>query len=200
MYPQLDPQFQTQIDQAASAIRAGQLVVYPTETSYGIGADATNAEAAAQVNIVKERGADKILPIIVSSVEMAQQYVTISAKAKELIEQHWPGPLTLVLPTKKNTSLAPQIIAPDNTVALRVSGSPIARFLVAAVGRPIVSTSANVSNKPSCYTVDAVQRQFPQNTFAHMIDGGELELLPSTTLARVKKDSVTILRQGGVQI
>ena len=200
MDSQLDSQLQTQIDEAASAIRAGHLVVYPTETSYGIGADATNPEAAVQVNVVKERSADKILPIIVSSVEMAQRYVTISEKAKQLIDHHWPGALTLVLPVKKNATLAPQIIAPDNTVALRVSGSPIAQSLVAAAGKPIVSTSANVSNKPSCYTIDAVKRQFPENTFACLLDGGELALLPSTTLAKVDKDGVTILRQGAVQI
>ncbi len=191
---------QLNITEAASAIRAGGLVVYPTETCYGIGADATNPEAAEKVNQVKERPADKILPIIVANVEMAKEYVTISPKAQELIDQHWPGALTLVLPVKANAKLAPQIIAPNKTVAMRVSGSPIAQQLVEAVGRPIVSTSANVSNKPSCYTIEAVQRQFENSTFAEYIDGGELELLPSTTIAKVEGDKVEIIRQGATQL
>ncbi len=191
---------QQDIVNAAAHLSAGELVVYPTETSYGLGANAFNHEAVQKVFAAKQRSEGVTLPVIVANLAMAKQIVNISASAQKIIDAHWPGPLTLVLPAKKGTGISPHVIADDGSIALRVSGSPIAQALCAALGKPIISTSANISNKPSCYTIDGVQRQFADVAIAAYLDAGELEMIPSTTIVRVRDKKIDVLRQGSVVV
>src|SRR3989338_4641680 len=139
-----------ELNRAIEHLKQGGVVVYPTESSYGIGCMASNAAAVARVFALKRRPLEKILPLIIGSVDEAKRLITWSPIAEKLAVEYLPGPLTIVAPaTAAGKQLAPGILAPDGTIALRVSPHPIARTLVEAVG-PIISTSANSGGAPAC--------------------------------------------------
>ncbi|MBI4434998.1 L-threonylcarbamoyladenylate synthase [Candidatus Uhrbacteria bacterium] len=158
---------------AVRHLHAGGLLIYPTETAYAIGCDATNARAVRAIYRLKGREHGKPLPLIVASRAMAARYAQFTPLARRLAKKYWPGPLTLVLtqdispppPQWRGSErgrrvLAPGIIAPNGTIALRTSSHSIARALSRALGRPIVSTSANRSGEPPCYSVGSALQSF----------------------------------------
>jgi L-threonylcarbamoyladenylate synthase len=146
-----------QLEQAIEILKKGGVVVFPTETAYGLAADATNQDAVDKVCQIKGR-VPETLPTIAATVDMAESMGVIPKKLRELSEQHWPGPLTILIPAARG-SLAPGIINND-MIAVRVSSHPVAQALSAGLGAPIVSTSANVSGQPTGYAIEDVQNQF----------------------------------------
>ncbi|MDO8425065.1 MAG: L-threonylcarbamoyladenylate synthase [bacterium] len=200
---------------AVAHLRAGGLLVYPTETSYAIGCDATNGVAVRAVFRVKERVAEKSFPLIVSSRAMAKRYVQWNTHVERLARQHWPGPLTLVLKMRNGPSpagrrelegvghgvLASGMIASNGTVAFRVSSHPIARALARRLGRPLVSTSANRAGEPPCFTVLQAQQflvHTPSREAVLFLDGGDLpEHIPST-IVDCTGGAPVVIRHGAV--
>ena len=135
-----------QIQQALEALRNGELIVFPTETLYGIGCDALNPEAVARLCEAKKRPAGKPLAVILGETSMADQLTSdLSPAATRLAESYWPGPLTLVLPARENL---PEAIVGDQTIGLRVSSDPVAARLSRELGRPICAPSANPTGLP----------------------------------------------------
>lgn len=130
---------------AAEHLRAGGVVLYPTETFYAIGADPRSPEGCAAVFRLKGRDASLRLPWIAADREQAAAACRIPEASAALADRHWPGPLTLVLP----------LLGRDGTVAVRVSSHPVARALAAALGHPVISTSANRSGAPPARTAAA---------------------------------------------
>ncbi len=129
-----------------ATLARGGIVVYPTETLYGLGACALSRSAVARVADLKGRADGKPIAVIVSDVEMMTQVVTrVPPPAEGLIERFWPGPLTLVLPARAD--LPPELTAGSGVIGVRVSSHPIARALSAVVGEPITATSANVERR-----------------------------------------------------
>lgn len=134
------------IAEAAALVRAGRIVAVPTETVYGLAADATNAEAVARIYAAKGRPGFNPLIVHVDTLAEAERIATLDAPARALAERFWPGPLTLVVPLRASAGIAPAVTAGLDTIALRVPAHRAMRALIAASGRPLAAPSANASN------------------------------------------------------
>ncbi len=193
-------------ESALAVLRNGGVLIFPTETSYGIGCDARNQEAVARVYNIKERSLDNPSPLVFANLEMVQQYAEFSEKALELAKLHWPGPLNLVLPLKKlgkkSVKLATPAIALDNTVATRVTSNTILRELSEKLAGPIIATSANKHGDPPFYTIKDVKKSL-SHTLDHVdfiIDTGELEKNPPSTIVLIRGNELAVLRKGEIEI
>jgi len=154
---------------AGSAVRKGQLVVLPTDTVYGVGCDAFNAEAVAAVLVAKGRGRSMPPPVLIPTARTANGLATeIPDYAQRLMERFWPGPLTVIL--KAQTSLHWDLGETNGTVALRVPDDEIALELLADIG-PMAVTSANTTGEPPAETIDAAERMLGEFVAVYL-DGG----------------------------
>jgi L-threonylcarbamoyladenylate synthase len=183
---------------AAAALRAGEVVAFPTETVYGLGADALNERAVAQVFAIKNRPRFDPLIVHLFSKEMVPQYAAvIDERAVALMEHFWPGPLTLVL--RKRPLIPDLVTAGLDTVALRVPAHPVALALLRAVGKPIAAPSANPFGYVSPTTAPHVQEMLG-DAITLILDGGPCTVgVESTVCALTEKDAI-VLRPGGVTV
>jgi L-threonylcarbamoyladenylate synthase len=182
--------------QAAALIRAGQLCAFPTETVYGLGADATNPDAV--LSIYETKGRPRFNPLIIhcADLAMAETLVTFTPLARELAARFWPGSLSLVLPAKPGNGLADVATAGLDTVAVRVPDHPLARELIAAVGRPVAAPSANPSGRLSPTTAEQVRRGFGGQV--PVLDGGPCQAGVESTIIQVEGERLVQLRAGAV--
>ncbi|MFZ6035672.1 MAG: L-threonylcarbamoyladenylate synthase [Patescibacteria group bacterium] len=187
------------IAQAAQVLKQGGVVAYPTDTAYGLAADALNENAIGKLFIIKRR-VQKPLPVIVDSLTMLKRIAVVSAAEKKLIDTYWPGALTIIF-TKKD-SVPPFLTLGLSTVGIRIPDLAAAKALVTAAGTPLTSTSANISGKGNCYSAECVQRMFQANDAQPdlILDGGDLPEVPVSTVVRAEKDRITIIRQGPIAI
>src|SRR3984957_20081833 len=144
------------IPRAASLLLSGKLVAFPTETVYGLGGDATNDRAVAAIYAAKGRPEINPLIIHVAEVKAFDDLIGWNETARGLADQFWPGPLTLVLPRKKNCPVSLLASAGMDTLAVRIPSHPVAQELLKVVGRPIAAPSANASGKLSPTTPEHV--------------------------------------------
>ena len=188
------------IKRAADIMRRGGVVVFPTETSYGIGCDMRRQEAVWRIYKIKGREFNKPLPAIVCDQTMAEQYAVFSPRARQLAERYWPGPLTLVLPVAGESGLA--LPPRQETIALRVSSCSAARDLSCAMRAPLAATSANRSGDGPAYSADAVEEMFSGTSDAPdiMLDNGALPPTPPSTIVQIIGQEMRILRRGPVSI
>jgi L-threonylcarbamoyladenylate synthase len=183
---------------AGALIETGGLVGFPTESFYGLGANALDARAVARVFAVKGRPEAKPLLVLVDSVEMAELLATgISRGARDLMARHWPGPLTLVLTASER--VPPGLTGGSGTVGVRMPGHVVARALVATAGRPVTAPSANPSAAPPPTTADAVHRYFAGRVEL-ILDGGTTAGGAGSTVADCTAWPPRILRQGPVVV
>lgn len=133
------------IKEAVALLKNGKVIVFPTETSYGIGCDATNQEAVNRIFKIKNRDSNKPLLIVVPTVDMAKKYLQWNKILESLAGKYWPGALTIVGQRRMDGELAEGVAAEDGTVAVRVTAHPIAKAFSGEMGKPLVATSANVS-------------------------------------------------------
>ncbi|MFD2648741.1 L-threonylcarbamoyladenylate synthase [Devosia albogilva] len=182
--------------QAAALIRAGQLCAFPTETVYGLGADATNPDAV--LSIYETKGRPRFNPLIIhcADLAMAETLVTFTPLARDLAARFWPGSLSLVLPAKPGNGLADVATAGLDTVAVRVPDHPLARELISAVGRPVAAPSANPSGRLSPTTAEQVRRGFGGRV--PVLDGGPCQAGVESTIVRVEGERLVQLRAGAV--
>jgi L-threonylcarbamoyladenylate synthase len=182
------------LDAAAQVVRGG-VVAFPTETFYGLAVDALDLRALSRLFAFKVREGGKASALLVQDVSMfAELSSDFSAKARELANAHWPGPLTIAVPARPDL---PEALVADGFIAARVSPHPVAHALVTLVGRPITATSANPSGLPPVCTAQEVAAYFKGKAF-HLLDGGNSPGGAPSTLVRVRGESVEILRQGAV--
>jgi L-threonylcarbamoyladenylate synthase len=185
---------QEEIRKAAEIIRAGGLVVFPTETVYGLGANALDAAAVKKIYALKGRPATSPLIVHVSSVEQAREYAAEwSAEAEQLAHEYWPGPLTLVVP--KQSVIPDEVTAGLPTVGLRMPRHPVALELLRAAGVPIAAPSANRFTQLSPTTAQHVREAFGDDT-PFLLDGGPCEVGLESTVIAVTKDGLEVLRPG----
>lgn len=184
-----------EIKQAAKLIRKGELVAFPTETVYGLGANALDETAVRKTYAAKGRPCDNPLILHVSSIEMAQRVVDINETARKLMEQFWPGPLTLVLPAKKIVPLATR--GGLETAAVRMPDNRFALELIRQSDTPISAPSANKSGRPSPTDARTVQEDLG-NAVAMVLDGGETQIGVESTVLDVTGMSCVLLRAGGL--
>lgn len=185
------------IIEARARILAGELVAIPTETVYGLAADATNDLAVAKIYDVKGRPTFNPLIIHVADIEMARRHVEISPLAERLAAEFWPGPLTLVLPRKPGSTVSLLAAAGLATLAVRAPRSDIAQALIRASGRPLAAPSANRSGAISPTTAAHV-RDSLGDMAPLILDGGPCAVGVESTIVRIDGERVILLRPGGV--
>jgi L-threonylcarbamoyladenylate synthase len=183
---------------AAALIRAGQLVAFPTETVYGLGADARNDRAVAA--IFDAKGRPRFNPLIahVADVGAARALAHFTPQAEALAAAFWPGPLTLVLAQREGAGISPLVTADLPTVAIRVPAHPLARALLRAVGGPVAAPSANPSGRISPTRAEHVTDGL-SGRIAGVIDGGACAVgVESTIIGFDASGSAILLRPGGI--
>jgi L-threonylcarbamoyladenylate synthase len=185
------------IDAAARVLAGGGLVAFPTETVYGLGADATNAAAVAKLYAAKGRPAFNPLIAHVTDAAAARKLAIFDPAADTLARAFWPGPLTLVLPQAPTCPVADLATAGLDTVAVRVPAHPVARALIAAFERPVVAPSANRSGHVSPTTADHVMVDLADRIDL-VLDGGPTSVGVESTILACFAAGVTLLRPGGV--
>lgn len=187
------------IEEAAAIIRAGGLVVFPTETVYGLGGDATNADAARRIYAAKGRPSDNPLIIHIAHPNEASAYAETDDLYDRLAAAFMPGPLTVILPRRPIIPLS--TTGGLDTVAVRCPSHPVAHALIAAAGVPIAAPSANLSGKPSP-TCAAHVAQDMDGRVDMILDGGDSEIGLESTIVKLDRDEdgeyLTLLRPGGV--
>ncbi len=185
------------LDDALDALRAGELVVYPTETFYALGADPFLPDALERVFALKGRDPQKPIALIAADLEMALGLAReVPPNARRLAEAFWPGPVTLVLPARDG--IPRDITGPDGGVGVRISPHPIACALASGLGRPITATSANCSGRSPATTLSAARNELGDKVKVYL-EGGTLGASAPSTVASVDAQGmIHMIRPGAV--
>lgn len=184
---------------AVHTLRLGGVVVFPTETSYGLAVDPRNSKAVKKLFRIKGRAARKTLSVIAADTKLVATVAALSPTEKKIAQNFWPGALTLILTPKKNL---PRAVRSALGVAIRVPGNFFARKLVAAYKFPLTATSANYATQPATYSLAQFQQQFRGHKHQPdlFLNAGRLPKRRASTLAVVRNGSVNILRAGPVTL
>ena len=186
------------VARAAELLRAGRLVAIPTETVYGLAADALNGDAVAAIFAAKGRPQDNPLIVHIASYEEWAPLVdAIPAAAQALAAAYWPGPLTMILP--RSERIPDEVSAGLDTVAVRMPSHPAARAIIAACGRPLAAPSANRSGSPSPTTAARVLEDM-EGRIAAVVDGGPCSVGVESTVVDLSGGRPRLLRPGGVTL
>lgn len=187
------------IAEAARLIGEGQPVAVPTETVYGLAADATNGEAVARIYAAKGRPSFNPLIVHVPDLASAERLVVFDGVARGLAAEYWPGPLTLVLPARAGNGIAAIVSAGLPTLAVRVPAHPAMRALLAATGKPLAAPSANASGRISPSRAEHVVASL-EGRIPLVIDAGATGVGIESTIARVADGRVEVLRLGSIDL
>jgi L-threonylcarbamoyladenylate synthase len=181
---------------AAEVIQAGGLVVYPTETLYGLGANALHTGAIRRVREIKKRDSQKPILVIVPTFHAAEQLVTdIRPAARLLMQRFWPGPLTLVF--KASAAVPEELTRTAHTIGIRIPSSPLCLKLLKLCGCPITSTSANLSGEPPAREIEPIRRALAPGVDLYL-DGGRLKDVEPSTVVDTTGSTLRVIRQGAV--
>ncbi|MEA3067840.1 MAG: L-threonylcarbamoyladenylate synthase [Sphingomonadales bacterium] len=187
------------IAEAARLILAGEPVAVPTETVYGLAADATNAEAVARIYEAKRRPSFNPLIVHVTDFAAAERIGDFDEAARELAERHWPGPLTLIVPLRQKAGIASIVTAGLATIGLRVPAHPAMQALLRAVGRPLAAPSANASGSISPTRAEHVLSSLG-GRIPLIIDGGPTERGLESTIVAATGGPLRLLRPGPIDV
>jgi len=184
------------ISAAVAALQRGEVIAFPTETLYGLGADALNSAAVEKVFRLKGRDAANPIPVLVSDREMLFTLVAkVSALAEKLIARFWPGPLTIIFPARRD--IPRPLVNAAGGVGVRISSQSIANDLVKALGHPLTATSANPSGQVPARTAQQAKQYF-SGEIDIFVDGGELTSKTGSTIVELAEDSLRIIRAGDI--
>ncbi len=186
------------VNKAAALIKEGKVVGMPTETVYGLAADALNGEAVKRIFLAKGRPQDN--PLIVHIADFSQIYglcPKVPPQAEKLAGRFWPGPLTMIVP--KSDVIPDEVSCGLDTVGIRLPSHPLARGLIRAAGTPLAAPSANISGKPSTTTAGHVLRDM-DGKIAAVLDGGPCEVGVESTVISLASEKPRLLRPGGVTL
>jgi len=190
-----------EIERAVTALKNGGLIVYPTETVYGLGVDATNERALSKLWEFKGERGDKSVLVAVSDIEMAEKYVTFSSLGKKIAQKYWPGAVAIVAVSKYLVVKKAQGGA--NTLGLRMPDNKMILDIISAFGKPITSTSANVSGTPTARSLEEFLKTLSEEKLKLIdlfIDVGELPSRLPSTIVDTTGEKIKILRQGDVVV
>lgn len=179
-----------QVEEAKNVVKENDVIVYPTETAYGIGGNALNEEVIDRVYEAKQRPRSKGLTVIVNSLEQAEKYAELNEAEKALIKEFMPGPLTLV--AEKKDEIPDSL---NDSFVFRISSSPIAREL--SEDKPLIATSANISGESTSYSVEDISDEL-LNKVDFVLDKGRLPKGPTSTIAEIRDGQVFIHREGPI--
>ncbi len=184
------------LKEPAKIIRDGGIVIFPTETVYGIGTNGLDEKAIKKIYEVKQRSFNKPISLLVNNIEMVNKIAkNISKLEYEIMETFFPGPLTIIL---EKRSIIPNILtANTNTVGIRMPSSEIAKKLIEYAGVPIATPSANISGRPSGTNIRDIQKDF-EGKVDYFIDNGESKIGIPSTIVKVINEKIHILREGSI--
>lgn len=182
--------------EAVAVLKGGGLVVYPSDTVYGLGAAASDERAVGRVFAVKGRDAEKALSLLLAdAADLEPLCAEVSLLARVLAHSYWPGPLTLVL--RRSPAFCSAVLGRGDTVAVRVPEHAFLRGLIRALGEPITGTSANRSGRPACRSVQEAERELG-DAVDLIIDGGPSGTGPESTVVDVTRGLPVVLREGAI--
>lgn len=186
------------IQQAADVLRAGGLVAFPTETVYGLGANATDAEAVSRIFSAKARPTSDPIIVHIAALEQVPEVAQhVPERARTLAARFWPGPLTLIL--ERAPSIPPNVSAGRSTVAVRMPSHPVARALLQAAGLPIAAPSANTFSRPSATSAQHVLEDLNGHVDI-ILDGGSTPIGVESTVLDLTGETPLVLRPGGISL
>ncbi len=189
------------IEQASLVLSQGGIVIYPTETCYGVGVDASNSSAVEKLLQYKRKRQNKPLSIIVSDQKMAEDYVFLNETAKNIYCNFLPGPITVVSSGKQK--LAPLVESPQKTQGIRLPSYPLILDIVKKFGRPITATSANASYKKTPYQIQDILQNISEKQkglIDLILDAGELPKRKPSVVIDTTMENIQILREGDLDI
>ena len=187
---------------AVEALKAGEVILHPTETCYGFAVDPFNEEALEKLYEIKKMEREKPLSIMVASVDMADKYGLFSDYAKTIVEQFWPGPVSIMVMKRKGTM--PEFFNnSEKFVSIRYSSDPLSTRIVELFGKPIVTTSANLAGKSACYNVKDLKEQLGVRRFEKIglvVDAGKIPQNPPSTIVKIVGDTTVFVRGDGKDV
>jgi L-threonylcarbamoyladenylate synthase len=186
------------VAQAAQVLQVGGIVLYPTDTTCALAANALDATAVDRVFQLKGRDYSKPIHVIVRDMEQAAQYVEVNEIARQIATQFLPGALTIVLPLKSDSAIPSMLVAGAGTLGIRIPDQPVCEALSRALNFPITTTSANRSGMPNTYTIEAVAQQLGTdfNQIDLALDAGQIEGGGVSTVIAIEGNAVTLIREG----
>ncbi len=183
---------ENKIEKAVKILKEGGTLIYPTETCYGIGCDATHIKAVENIYKLKKRDTNKKLTCIVDSIETAEKYCVLTELERYICERFMPGPLTIVAEKKETI---PDVV--NQEFAFRVSSDKICRKLSKGLGKPLIATSANISGNESSYSVENISEELVKKA-DFVIDTGTLERNSPSTITSFKDGKLEVFREGPI--
>ncbi len=194
----VDPKepFQNDIDRAVEFLKNGEVIVYPTETIYGLGADVLNRKAVKKIYDLKARDYGLPISILVADIAMLREFVDeVPEQALPLMRRFWPGALTILF--HANDRIPKGLVTNTGRVGVRISSHPVAAALVKTFGKPVTTTSANLSGFPPSLSVKHIQKYFGEKVPC-IVDGGECEPSRGSTVVDVGEETMRIIREGRI--
>jgi L-threonylcarbamoyladenylate synthase len=190
----------SQIQEAIKVLKHGGVVVYPTDTAYGLAVDATNAEAVKKLFQLKGRNFKNPIHVVPPTRDSIGLFGKNSRLEKKIINELMPGPITLVVPLKAKSKSWQLLSAGTKTIGIRRPKNKIALDLAMLLGKPITTTSANVSGQSNTYSIVEVKKQFSKSILKpdFYLDGGKLKKTQPSTVVLLDKNNVKILREGPI--
>ena len=187
-----------ELDECVEIIKKGGLVIFPTETVYGIGTNAYCEDSVKKIYEVKQRPDEKPLSILVSDISEISKYGYVdNEKEKKIIEKFMPGPLTIIL--KKRKGVFDYISSGKDTIGIRIPDNEIIKKILDKAQIPIVAPSANISGKPSGIVMDEILKDFYGKVDV-CVDGGKAQLGESSTIVQIIDNKPVILREGKIKL
>lgn len=187
----------SQIEKAVKAFKEGKVVIFPTDTAYGIGCRMDNVSTVKKIYSIRKRQESKPFLVLVSGMEMARQYVGFDEKASKFLKKQWPGGVTLILPCKKD--LVPGIVrAGGETLAVRIPNHEELLEIIKEVGVPIIAPSANIAGDPTPYSLGEVNNKLLD--LADYVMAGECAYGKESTIIDATVDPWEVVREGAVKV
>lgn len=181
------------LEKAVNIMKRGGLIIYPTETCYGIGADATNQKSIEKIYEIKGRDTSKPIPILVSDLNMIKKYGIVTMGVEKLVRKFMPGPLSIVVKKK-----IPISDSNHDSVSFRVSNNPVASLLVKLSKTPVTTTSANISEQSPIYEIKQIIEIFGGKVDLILDCGNLLKNKPSTCIDLTDEENVKLIREGPI--
>lgn len=185
------------ISQAAQCVKEGKVVIFPSETVYGLACDACNSDAIRLIYNIKSRLESVPLQIMVDSMEDAEKIGFFDDNALKIAKKFWPGPLTIVVRRREGAKISYLATAGLQTIGIRIPDNPIALKLIRQTARPVAATSANISKTTSPVSVDGISQNILEKV-AMVLDGGRAKIGVSSTVIDATGAAIKILREGSV--
>ena len=186
------------VEKAAQIIKAGGVVAFPTETSYGLGASIYIEGALKDIYEIKKRPVEKPLLVLIAKIESLKEVAQeVTKEILELAERFWPGPLTILV--KAKNGLDQRLKNPKGLVAVRFTSHPLAQALIKRCGVPITGTSANLSGAPPARNPEEVLKGLRSQRLSYVLDGGELPKSPPSTILDPTTRPFRVLREGVIR-